>query len=73
MHGVIRGHALKAWAAVQKGEPNPLVDLISKDQEIQVFMSTEQIIHSLSGLSYLGDTVKRSRDMAKNIMKIISS
>jgi adenylosuccinate lyase len=73
MHGVIRGHALKAWAAVQKGEPNPLADSLSGDQEIQVFMAAEQIRDSLSGLSYLGDTVKRSREMANKIMKIISS
>ena len=73
MHEVIRGHALKAWAAVQKGEPNPLADSLSGDQEIQVFMAAEQIRDSLSGLSYLGDTVKRSREMASKIMKIISS
>jgi adenylosuccinate lyase len=73
MHGVIRGHALKAWAAVQKGEPNPLADSLSGDQEIQVFMAAEQIRDSLSGLSYLGDTVMRSREMASKIMKIISS
>ncbi len=73
MHEVIRGHALKASAAVQKGEPNPLVDSLSGDQEIQVFMAAEQIRVSLSGLSYLGDTVKRSQDMANRIKKIISS
>ncbi len=73
MHGVIRSHSLVSWSAVQKGKPNPLVDLLSKDQEIQVFLSAEQIRDSLSGLSYLGDTVKRSQDLVNTIMKIISS
>ncbi len=73
MHGLIRGHALKAWAAVQKGEPNPLADLLIEDQEIQDFLSAEQISDSMSGLSYLGDTIKRSRDMVNRIMKIINS
>ena len=73
MHGLIRKHSLVSWAAVQREEPNPLMGLLSKDQDIQGFLSAEQIEDCLSGLSYLGDTIKRSRDMASNIKKIISS
>ncbi|MFV1949689.1 MAG: adenylosuccinate lyase [Anaerolineales bacterium] len=73
MHGLIRGHSLLSWSAIQKGEPNPLVDLLIEDQEIQVYLSAEQIRDSLSGLSYLGDTVKRSQDMVNLINKKISS
>jgi len=73
MHGVIRGHSLVSWSAIHKGEPNPLVNLLIEDQEIQVFLSADEISDSLSGLSYLGDTVKRSQDMVNLINKIISS
>lgn len=73
MHGVIRGHSLVSWSAIQKGEPNPLLDLLIEDREILVYLSAEQIGDSLSGLSYLGDTVKRSQDMVNRIKKIISS
>lgn len=73
MHGVIRGHSLVSWSAIQKGEQNPLLDLLIEDREILVYLSAEQIGDSLSGLSYLGDTVKRSQDMVNRIKKIISS
>lgn len=73
MHGVIRGHSLVSWSAIQKGELNPLLDLLIEDREILVYLSAEQIGDSLSGLSYLGDTVKRSQDMVNRIKKIISS
>ena len=73
IHARIREHSLSAWNAVQRAEPNPLTELLVHDKEIQVYMSSEQIRESLTGLSYLGDTVKRSRGLAEAILKIISS
>ena len=73
MHGLIRHHSLESWFAIQKGDPNPLIDLLANDQELQNFVSEDQIRESLSGLSYLGDSVKRSRDLAARIKKLISS
>ncbi len=73
MHDVIRGHALVSWAAVQQGGSNPLVDLLGLDQKIQEFLPEEGIKACLSDFSYLGDAVKRSRDLAKRIKKEISS
>jgi len=73
MHGVIREHSLKAWAVIKTGNPNPLEEILQTDNQILDFLSSDEVRDCFSGKSYLGDSVKRTRDMAEKIIKEISS
>lgn len=67
MHEIIRTHSLKAWDAVQKDQPNPLIDNISKDPVFQEFLNTEEIKALMEANRYTGDAAKRARMIAKDI------
>lgn len=55
MHELIRTHSLSAWAAVQAGQSNPLVSLLSTDPTILSFMPASEVIIFLSASDYYGD------------------
>jgi len=55
MHEVIRTQSLKAWAEVQEGRPNPLKDLLCREESILNFMSDEEIARCLDASDYYGD------------------
>ena len=55
MHEVIRTQSLKAWAEVQEGRPNPLKDLLCREESILNFMSDEEISRCLDASDYYGD------------------
>ena len=55
MHEVIREQSLKAWAAVQNGEANPLVQLLSSEASVLKFMSKDEVIAILDASDYYGD------------------
>ena len=55
MHEVIREQSLKAWAAVQNGEANPLVGLLSSDKAILKYMNKKEIEACLDASGYYGD------------------
>jgi len=60
MHELIREHSLTAWAAVQRGEPNPLASLLSSDASITHRLSKSEISCILNVASYVGDAAERS-------------
>ena len=55
MHEVIREQSLKAWAAVQNGEANPLVDLLSSETSVLKYMTKDEVIAILDASDYYGD------------------
>ena len=55
MHEVIREQSLKAWAAVQNGEQNPLVKLLSSEASVLKFMTKDEVIAILDASDYYGD------------------
>ena len=55
MHEVIREQSLIAWAAVQNGEANPLVGLLSSDKAILKYMNKKEIEACLDASDYYGD------------------
>ena len=55
MHEVIREQSLKAWAAVQNGEANPLVNLLSSEASVLTFMTKDEVISCLDASDYYGD------------------
>ena len=67
MHEYLREHSLAAWAAIQSGKPNPLVELISQDPEIVRFMPAEALNSIMDIHQYLGNAPQRARQMAETI------
>jgi adenylosuccinate lyase len=63
---------MAAWAAVQCGDDNPLVDLLAADPEVTAYLPPEQIraiIHEGAGV---GDAPQRSREMAARMRQAIA-
>ena len=55
LHEIIREHAMTAWAEVQAGRPNPLIDLLGADPRLAAHASQDQIFAWLDASDYVGD------------------
>jgi adenylosuccinate lyase len=64
MHEVIREHSLAAWAALNAGEPNPLVAALHADARITRYISADEAVTLLNADDYVGDAPVRARAMA---------
>ncbi len=61
MHERIRAHSMTAWAALERGGPNPLPDLLSADEAITAHLSPAQVREALDARGYVGDAPRRCR------------
>ena len=59
MHERIRVHSMAAWAAVERGEANPLADLLCADGAIMAHLSPAQVRETLDARGYVGDAPHR--------------
>ena len=64
MHELIRVHSLAAWAALNDGAPNPLIDALCADPVVIRYISPEQARVLLDASDYIGDAPQRARAMA---------
>jgi adenylosuccinate lyase len=67
MHETIRGHSLHAWAALQRGETNPLVEQLSSEPAITHWVSPQRARELLDSRDHLGDAAERARSFAAAI------
>ncbi|MFO7943244.1 MAG: adenylosuccinate lyase [Anaerolineales bacterium] len=67
MHECLRQHALHAWTAVQKGEPNPLVDLILGDEVLRTFLSKDTLREVMESEGYVGDAPHRAMNFVSQV------
>ncbi len=67
MHERLRQHALKAWDAIQLGQPNPLNDLIAADIEIRRYLPEADLSARIDVQKYLGDAPDRARLLAAEL------
>ena len=67
MHERLRQHALKAWDAVQEGQPNPLTESISSDAVFLSYLSEPEIQDLMDASGHLGDAPDRARRFAVNL------
>jgi adenylosuccinate lyase len=61
MHETIRENSLKAWAAVQEGKPNPLVELLESEASILKYMTKEEVLSCLDASDYYGDAPRMAK------------
>ena len=64
MHERIRQHSLAAWAKVNQGESNPLIDDLCADPEITRWVNAVQARSLLDASDYVGDAPARARAIA---------
>lgn len=71
LHEVIRENSLAAWAAIQSGQPNPLVDLLANDQRLTSLLDPDAIKALLNVDDYVGDAPQRARQIAIQIRETL--
>ncbi len=69
MHEIIRKHSMRAWEALQRGEKNPLTQLLSEDSTITSHLSSERVRTLLDATHYVGDAPARARALARYILE----
>ncbi|MEP7289098.1 MAG: adenylosuccinate lyase [Chloroflexota bacterium] len=67
MHTVLRNHSMTAWQTVAEGGANPLIDSLSMDSDILVYLPTDEVRRLLNAADYVGDAPERSRALAAAI------
>jgi len=73
MHERIREHSLLAWAAIQRGDANPLASLLSADPDINACLPEAEILRVLSSSSYLGDAPERCASFTSELVAYLDS
>lgn len=64
MHRRLRDHSLEAWAAVRRGEPNPLAGMVASDPVFKEYLTPVELREAMQGEGYLGDAANRAREFA---------
>jgi adenylosuccinate lyase len=72
LHEIIREHAMAAWAEVQAGRPNPLIESLSHDSRITDHGSRAEVLAWLDATGYVGDAPVRARACAGLIRRQFS-
>lgn len=72
MHERIRDHAMNAWAKVQLGEPNPLLELIAHDETMQPYLPENKLRELMDARDHVGDAPERAKMLAEMIRNQIS-
>lgn len=67
MHEKLRVHALSAWEAVEAGKPNPLVEILKADPDINRVLAPPRLQALFSIEGYTGIAVERARSISKKI------
>jgi adenylosuccinate lyase len=67
LHEAIRESAMVAYAALARGESNPLARLIADDERIARFVDPAEIRAQLDPIGHTGDAASRARRLAARI------
>lgn len=71
MHEVLRQLSMSAWQEIQKGQPNPLIELVTQNKRITEWVAQDEIKQLFKVDGYTGIAETRSHEMAKLIHKRI--
>ncbi len=72
MHEHLREHSLASWAALEQGQPNPLVERLSASPEIIKYLPSDRVRKLMDVTEYVGDAPERARDFAAHLRSHIS-
>ncbi len=71
LHEIIREHSMGAWAAIQRGEANPLVNMLAEDERILALLDEVNVRYYLNADDYVGDAPARAMEMVAAIREAI--
>jgi adenylosuccinate lyase len=71
LHEAIRENAMAAYAALERGETNPLSQLLSGDERIVRFVDPAEVRSQLDPSTHVGDAPVRARRLAQRIRTTI--
>jgi adenylosuccinate lyase len=71
LHEAIRENAMTAYAALGRGESNPLARLLADDERIVAFVDPAEVRSQLDPTGHVGDAPARARQLAKRIRETI--
>jgi adenylosuccinate lyase len=72
MHERIRKISMKAWEEVLKGNENPIITLLSKDEIIGKKLSKDEIQKLLDPYSYVGNAKEKIKEfLGKEVKPIL--
>jgi adenylosuccinate lyase len=63
-HETLRRVSMQAWEAIKKGDPNPLAELLIKDQEIAAWIPEGIPVDLLNSESFVGNAATRALALA---------
>jgi adenylosuccinate lyase len=69
LHEVIREQSLTAWAALQAGDPNPLMENILADDRLMSLVDPVTARRLLDASDYVGDAPARANEVAGMIIQ----
>ena len=70
LHETLRSASMEAWAAVGRGEDNPLSRLLTEDRELTALVDPAEIRRLLDPSGYVGTASQRARLLADRIDRI---
>jgi adenylosuccinate lyase len=71
LHEALRENAMTAYAAIERGETNPLSQLLSDDERIVRYMDPAEVRSQLDPTNHVGDAPARARRLAQRIRATI--
>lgn len=72
LHEVIREHSLAAWAALQRGEVNPLAGTLASDPRITAWVPAGEVPTLLDASGHIGDAPERALALAAEIQSALA-
>ncbi len=73
LHEAIRENAMTAYAALGRGETNPLARLLADDERIVTFVDPAEVRSQLDPTGHVGDAPVRARRLAQRIRDTIDA
>jgi adenylosuccinate lyase len=73
LHEAIRESAMTAYAALARGETNPLARLIADDERIARYVDPAEIRVQLDPIGHTGDAAQRARRLAARIRETLET
>jgi len=67
LHESLRSASMEAWAAIGRGEDNPLSRLLAEDRELTALVDPAEIRRLLDPSNYVGNAPQRARLLADRI------
>jgi len=72
MHEILRGLSMTAWQALEKGQPNPLADLVASDEQVTRWIAPDELSRLFKIEDYTGMAEPRAREIAQKVHACIN-